>query len=175
MRACYGSAMADLLLEIGVEELPVSFVTMGLSSLESLAGDVLAKARLEPKSLQVLGTPRRLSLLVRGLPAAQPARSETVTGPPWAAAFRDGEATKAASGFAKKYGARVDALQKVSTDKGDYVAVEVHEAGRAAAEVLAGLRLRERRLLGAWPSAPRAPILAVPPLEFPFRSKFLLA
>ena len=85
-----------------------------------------------------MGTPRRLALRVRGLSGAQPDRHETVLGPPWGAAFdADGAPKKAAIGFAKKHGVAVEELRKHTTDKGDYVGVDVHELGRPAPEVLA--------------------------------------
>lgn len=130
--------MPDFLLEIGVEELPSSFVRAGLRSLEAAAGQLLAQHRLEAE-VAVLGTARRLALQLRGLPAAQPAREETVQGPPWAAAFKDGQPTRAALGFAQKYGVEVEALTKVETPKGDYVSVHVREEGRPTAEVLAAI------------------------------------
>lgn len=131
--------MPDYLLEIGVEELPASFVASGLKSLAAAAKDALVRARLEPTSVTVLGTPRRLGFIARGLPDRQEDRSETVTGPPWSAAFRDGEPTRAALGFAQKNGVEVADLQKLSTDKGDYVTAHVSEKGKAAAELLSEL------------------------------------
>lgn len=132
----YVNVMSDLLLEIGVEELPVSFVKMGLASLEEAATAAFATARLKPESLEVFGTPRRLALHVRGIPLAQESRHEVVSGPPWSAAFREGAPTKAAEGFARKHGVAVEDLKKLSTDKGDYVSVEVSEEGRPAADIL---------------------------------------
>ncbi|MFK8003939.1 MAG: glycine--tRNA ligase subunit beta [Polyangiales bacterium] len=128
--------MPDLALEIGVEELPVSFVKQGLASLGQAAEELFASARLPPETLEVMGTPRRLTLRAKNLPATQPSRSEVVSGPPWSAAFKDGEPTRAATGFAKKHGVEVGELKRLETDKGDYVSVQVHEEGKEAAEVL---------------------------------------
>lgn len=128
--------MPDLALEIGVEELPVSFVKQGLASLGQAAEELFASARLPPESLEVMGTPRRLTLRAKNLPATQPSRSEVVSGPPWSAAFKDGEPTRAATGFAKKHGVEVADLKRLETDKGDYVSVHVHEEGKEATEVL---------------------------------------
>jgi glycyl-tRNA synthetase beta chain len=59
-------------------------------------------------------------------------------GPPWSAAFEaDGSPKKAATGFAKKHRVEVGALTKRSTEKGDYVSVQIHEPGKATPEVLA--------------------------------------
>ena len=128
--------MQRFLLEIGVEELPASFLREGLASLEAAARRVLTEARLEPEAIAVQGTPRRLALLVDGLPASQAERRETIQGPPWSVAFKADVPTKAAEGFARKNGVAVEDLRRLETDKGDYVVAEVHEAGRSAAEVL---------------------------------------
>ncbi|MAQ17659.1 MAG: glycine--tRNA ligase subunit beta, partial [Sandaracinus sp.] len=128
--------MQRFLLEIGVEELPASFLREGLASLEAAARRVLGEARLEPEALRVQGTPRRLALVIEGLPEAQAERREVIQGPPWAVAFKDGAPTKAAEGFARKNGVAVEALRKAETDKGDYVSAEVHEPGRPVAEVI---------------------------------------
>ncbi|MDH3201570.1 MAG: glycine--tRNA ligase subunit beta [Myxococcales bacterium] len=130
---------AEFLLEIGTEELPSSFVTHGLRSMEQAAKDLIRQARLGSDSLEAttMGTPRRLALRLRGLSATQPDRQETVVGPPWSAAFdKDGTPKKAAVGFAKKHGVEVDALRKQATEKGDYVSVEIHEPGRPTDQVL---------------------------------------
>jgi glycyl-tRNA synthetase beta chain len=133
---------AEFLLEIGTEELPSSFVRHGLGGMRSAAVELIGRARLSTDALVVdtLGTPRRLALRITGLADRQPDRDETVTGPPWNAAFEaDGSPKKAAAGFAKKHGVDVDALVKTPTEKGDYVSVRVHEPGRATAEVLADI------------------------------------
>ncbi|MGD8826742.1 MAG: glycine--tRNA ligase subunit beta, partial [Myxococcales bacterium] len=130
---------SELLLEIGTEELPSSFVTEALQSMRTSALELISQARLATEELEVhpMGTPRRLALRIRGLALHQPDRDETVMGPPWAAAFdANGEPKNAARGFAKKHGVEVEALQKQTTDKGEYVTVRVHEPGKATAEVL---------------------------------------
>ncbi len=131
----------DLLLEIGAEELPASFVTHALSVMKSTAERLLEEARLSPSGeIRTYGTPRRLALLLPGLPPAQPDRRETVMGPPASAALKpDGSFGPAAEGFAKKQGVGVDAIRVVETPKGKYVAVEIAEQGRDAVEVLPGL------------------------------------
>jgi glycyl-tRNA synthetase beta chain len=133
---------AEFLVEIGTEELPSSFVRHALRSLDRSALELIAQARLGTDALSVhpMGTPRRLALRIRGLAERQPDRNETVMGPPWSAAFeQDGTPKKAATGFAKKHGVEISALRKQSTEKGDYVSVEVHEDGKPLADVLAEL------------------------------------
>lgn len=129
----------EFLLEIGTEELPASFVTHALRSMKTSSVELMGQARLGTDAFEVetLGTPRRLSIRVRGLASQQPDRDETVMGPPWSAAFEENDSPKkAAVGFAKKHGVAVEDLRKQTTDKGDYVSVRVHEAGKRTHEVL---------------------------------------
>ena len=71
---------SDLLLEIGVEELPSSFVEGALRALPELAQKRLSDLRLAHESVHAHGTPRRIALLVHGLATRQPDLSEEVTG-----------------------------------------------------------------------------------------------
>lgn len=127
---------ADLLFEIGVEELPASFVDSALNALPELAEKRLRDLRLAHGQIRAIGTPRRLALLVFGLATHQPDLEEEITGPPVKAAFKDGAPTKAAEAFAAKLGCSVDALRKVQTPKGDYVVGTRRETGRAAKDLL---------------------------------------
>jgi glycyl-tRNA synthetase beta chain len=127
----------SLLIEIGVEELPASFVARAAEQMPVLVKNALAAARLTHGEIESLGTPRRLALLVSGVAEAQPDLEEEVLGPPRAAAFEaDGTPKKAAEGFAKKLGLDVSAVRLVSTDKGEYAAVTRSEKGQPAAAVL---------------------------------------
>src|SRR5690606_9437836 len=125
----------DLLIEIGVEELPASFLAKGLETLREAAIAALDAARLEHGEVKPLGTPRRMALLVEGLAERQPDRRERVLGPPANVAFdAEGKPTRAALGFAQKNGADASAITRVETEKGVYAAVEVHEVGRPTQE-----------------------------------------
>ena len=72
----------DALLEIGVEELPARFITPALDQLKELARKALEDAGIGVMSIDVVGTPRRLSLLLSGLAPQAEDRTETVIGPP---------------------------------------------------------------------------------------------
>jgi glycyl-tRNA synthetase beta chain len=126
------AATSDLLFEIGVEELPASFVEAALQALPDLAVKRLAELRLAHGTISALGTPRRLTLLVRRLAARQPDLAEEVTGPPVKAAFKDGAPTRAAEAFAQKLGVKVDDLRRAQTPKGEYLVGTRREAGRSA-------------------------------------------
>ena len=76
-------------------------------------------------------------MLASGIASAQPDISEQVTGPSLKAAYKDGKPTPAAEAFARKVNVSVDALEKITTPKGEYLAATVQKKGRAAADILA--------------------------------------
>jgi len=135
-------AAAPLLLEIGVEELPSSFVDAALAALPKIAADELANARLVHGTVTALGTPRRLALHVSDVAERQLDLDEEVLGPPEAVAFRDGAPTKAAEAFAAKLGVAVGALTVVEKPAGPkqkpgrYVVGRRVEKGRPAMELV---------------------------------------
>jgi glycyl-tRNA synthetase beta chain len=130
-------AMATFLLEVGTEELPASFVESALSQWRDRIPGALADAFLTPTAIHYYGTPRRLALVMEGLPGRQPDREEEAKGPPAQAAFRNGEPTKAAEGFARSKGVTVADLEIRETDKGAFVFVNHRIPGRPTAEILA--------------------------------------
>ena len=131
-----------LLLEIGVEELPSSFVDGALAALPGLAKGKLEALRLSHGEIRALGTPRRLALLIQAVAEKQPDLDEEVTGPPETAAYKDGKPTKAAEAFATKLGVTVEALSIVAREAsgkqkpGRYVVGRRQERGRDARELL---------------------------------------
>ena len=131
--------MANFLLELGTEELPASFVRSSAQQWQRLVPATLAEQSLTNDSINVYATPRRLAVLVKGLPVQQLDREEEVKGPPASSAFKDGKPTKAAEGFAKKQGVEIDALEVRTTDKGDFVFVLKKIPGRKTADILAEL------------------------------------
>jgi|SaaInlStandDraft_4_1057021.scaffolds.fasta_scaffold00806_14 glycyl-tRNA synthetase len=129
---------ADFILEIGTEELPPSDLDNYIAQLEKSIPAFLKEARLEFDSLEILGTPRRLVVLVKELSPNQPDRVEEHKGPPASRAFGPGgEATKAAEGFARGKGVSVEDLKVKEIDGGEYIVVSVEEKGKGAIEVLA--------------------------------------
>ena len=96
---------ADLLFEIGCEEIPAKMLARALADLPGAVTAKLAAARLTHGEVRALGTPRRLAVIVKQLADRQPDLSEEVVGPPASAAFAaDGSLTKAGQGFAAKIG-----------------------------------------------------------------------
>lgn len=131
--------MAAFLLELGTEELPASFVCDSAQQWQRLVPATLAEQFLTNESIHVYATPRRLAVLIKGLPVQQLDREEEVKGPPASSAFKDGKPTKAAEGFAKKQGVEIDALEIRATDKGDFVFVLKKIPGRMSADILTEL------------------------------------
>ncbi len=134
------TATFTLLLEIGCEELPSSFVDAALDALPDLARTRLSALRITHDEVRALGTPRRLTLVVHEVAAKQSDLDEDVIGPPETAAFKDGKPTKAAETFAQKLGIALDALvvRDVTTQKkpGRYVVGRRVEKGRESVELL---------------------------------------
>ncbi|MEM6427241.1 MAG: glycine--tRNA ligase subunit beta, partial [Cyanobacteria bacterium P01_D01_bin.128] len=128
--------MATFLLEVGTEELPASFVADALKQWRSRIPASLEDVFLAPASIDYYGTPRRLAVVITGLPERQADRDEEAKGPPAKAAFKDGKPTKAAEGFARSRGVDISALEVRETDKGDFVFVQQKIPGRQSAEIL---------------------------------------
>jgi glycyl-tRNA synthetase beta chain len=128
---------AQLLVEIGSEELPFDFIAPALASLKEHAERLLAESRLSYRSVRTVGTPRRLVLVVDELAAHQAATIKEAMGPSKAVAFdHAGQPTKAAIGFATGQGVAVHELQLRHTPKGEYLFAVRREEGRPARVVL---------------------------------------
>ena len=131
---------ADLIFELGTEELPPVALKKLSDALtrEFIAG--LEAANLSHGEVTSYAAPRRLALLVKGLQTRQPDRDVEKRGPAVKAAFDgEGNPTKAAEGFARSCGTTVDKLDRMSTDKGEWLVYQVHESGKAASELLPGI------------------------------------
>lgn len=128
---------ANLLLEIGVEELPAQDVDDALQQLQTKVPALLKEIRLDYQNVKVMATPRRLAILVEGLANRQADEEFVAKGPPTERAFdADGKPTKAAEGFARGRNVSVDDLQVAEIDGGRYVTAVVRNEGRRAPEVL---------------------------------------
>lgn len=121
--------MAELIFELGCEDLPARFVEPASEQLLASFERACAEQRIQASGIKILGTPRRLALLVDSLSPRQADLEEERMGPPVAAAYRDGKPTKAAEGFARGQGVAVEDLYTVETARGEYVAAKVFEAG----------------------------------------------
>ena len=128
---------AELLLEIGVEELPYQFIAPALAALKDSAEQLLKDKRLAFQSARTLGTPRRLTLVIEGLATQQTSMVKETMGPSKAVAFDPaGQPTRAATGFAAGQGVAVQDLQVRQTPKGEYLFAVKQEQGGPANLVL---------------------------------------
>lgn len=125
----------QLFVELLIEELPASFVRPALASLSS--GVVGLLEGIEHGAVRTYATPRRLAVAIDDVTEARPRVEKVVTGPPADRAYKDGEPTKAALGFARGKGVDASALHIVDGPKGKVVAVTVSEGGETARELIA--------------------------------------
>ena len=123
----------DLLFEIGAEEIPAGFMPNILGQLKTLAETKLNDAHLPFESIATYGTPRRLALIVKGLADTSAEISERHKGPSASIAYdADGNATKAAIGFARGKG--LDVADLVVED--GYIYAETKTAGVPAKDIV---------------------------------------
>ncbi|WP_443747333.1 glycine--tRNA ligase subunit beta [Asticcacaulis solisilvae] len=137
--------MAELLIELFSEEIPARMQLGAARDFERLMGGKLAAAGLEPASIKAYVSPRRLALVVDGLPVDQPATSEEVKGP------KDGAPEQAMAGFLRKVGLTQDQL---TLENGVWMA-RIEKPGRKTVDVLA-LMLNDVILGFPWPKSMRS-------------------
>ncbi len=134
--------MPQLLLELFSEEIPARMQGNAARDLERMARDGLARAGLISEGLKAFAGPRRLTLVVEGLPVAQPDVSEEVKGP------RVGAPDQAMDGFLRKTGLAREQL----TERNGVLYGHIHKSGRPTAEIIA--ELVEQIVRGfAWPKS----------------------
>ena len=130
----------DFLVEIGTEELPPKALRSLMEAFGENLKVAIDEARLAHGDVATHASPRRLNVVVSDLADAQEDRKVEQKGPPVRIAFDDnGNATPAATAFAKKCGVEVADLNREKTDKGEWLSFEKLEAGKSAAELLPAL------------------------------------
>jgi glycyl-tRNA synthetase beta chain len=139
--------MAELLLELLSEEIPARMQARAADDLKRLVGDGLKAAGLDFTKAEAFATPRRLALVVEGLPVSQPDLREEKKGP------RVGSPEKAIEGFLKGAGlSSIDKAEKRATDKGEFHFAVVEKKGGNTADVLPGVILAAMKAL-PWPKS----------------------
>jgi glycyl-tRNA synthetase beta chain len=153
-----------LLLEIGFEEIPAGYLSPAVEGLKIAARKILDEYALTFSSVACHATPRRLALIIHGVPAAQETRTRQYFGPPAAAAFdKDNKPTKAALAFAASHDVEVGKLLKrpkpalaqaqqpqsgaataskggaATASKGEYVCVIKEEKGLPVIDIAASI------------------------------------
>ncbi|HYM10571.1 MAG TPA: glycine--tRNA ligase subunit beta, partial [Bryobacterales bacterium] len=121
----------DLLLGVGIEEIPDWMIAGALEDFRRRLLDALEKLQLQQGvEVEAHATPRRLVLFARNIPVKQADAKEAVTGPPVAAG------PGATQGFARKMGVEPEQLKKVQTPKGEYYSYTRKVKGRLTRELL---------------------------------------
>lgn len=131
---------ADLLFELGTEELPpTALLNLSAAFCEQFISG-LEKHNLDFDSYRAIASPRRLGIYVSNCSVQQPDRNTEKRGPAVKAAFdSDGNPTRAALGFASSCGTTVEQLQRTATEKGEWLSFNLNEKGQSAAAVLPGI------------------------------------
>ena len=134
------SESRDLLVEIGTEELPPKALPRLSAAFADGIARGLKEAELAHTGLDAYATPRRLAVLVHDLAVQQPERRIERRGPALGAAFdEEGRPTRAALGFARSCGVEVDALERLETPQGAWLAFRRREPGAPAADLIPDL------------------------------------
>lgn len=140
---------APFLLEIGTEELPATFVPIGIKNLEQAIKTLLTKESITFKSMRAVGAPRRLALMAEEMDLATAPQTQEKRGPAVSQAFdAQGNATPAAEGFFRSIGIQTPTLQKIREGlfenvvvrpikEVEYVFANVTTPGKTVASILA--------------------------------------
>lgn len=143
--------MAELLFELLTEEIPARMQQVAAEELRRLAEVAFDEAKLKSSRIASFVTPRRLTLLVEGLPTAQPGTVEERRGP------RVGAPQNAVEGFLRSAGViSLNQCEKRATDKGEFYFAVLRRPGQATADMLPGLLMEVIRNL-PWPKSMRFP------------------
>lgn len=131
----------DLLLEIGLEEMPAHIVSPSRLQLENKIVKFLDENKLTYETVQSFSTPRRLAIRVTGLPEQQEDTQEEIKGPAKKIAQdAEGNWSKAAEGFVRGQGLTTEAITFKELNGVEYVYVTKHNQGQKTIDVLAGLK-----------------------------------
>ena len=127
----------ELLLEIGTEEIPAAFLPKALRDMEEIARREMAANRIPHGEIRTMGTPRRLFLSVEDVAERQQDQVIEKLGPAVRVAFDEqGNPSRAAVGFARGQGIDVAELERVATEKGEYVCARKKIKGEATEGLL---------------------------------------
>jgi glycyl-tRNA synthetase beta chain len=133
----------ELLLEIGTEEIPAAFLPRALRDLEEIASREMEASRITHGKIQTLGTPRRLCLSVEEVAERQQDQVIEKLGPAIRVAFDEqGTPSRAAVGFARGQGIDVAELDRITTEKGEYVCVRKKITGEATEGLLPAILMK---------------------------------
>ncbi|MCH8227793.1 MAG: glycine--tRNA ligase subunit beta [Proteobacteria bacterium] len=130
---------ADLLVELGCEELPPKALDTIREAFYAGVEKGLVKQNLlfDPAGSRSFSTPRRLSVFFKAVATSQPDRDQERRGPELGAAFDSaGKATPAAMGFARSVGKKVSELETVKTEQGEWLYVQLQVPGKTLSQLI---------------------------------------
>src|SRR5262245_7681691 len=126
--------MPDLLLEFFSEEIPARMQARAAEDLRKAITDKLVAAGLPYEGAKAFATPRRLTLVVQGVPVRSPDIKDERKGP------KVGAPEQAIAGFLRAAGLKSIGEAKVQPDKkGDFYVAQIEKPGRPAIDVIAGI------------------------------------
>jgi glycyl-tRNA synthetase beta chain len=128
--------MPDFLLEIGCEEIPARMIADASKGLRDRISALLTRERLAAAEVISFDTPRRLSVMASGVPAAQSDVIEQIFGPSVGVAYKDGQPTPAAHAFAKKAGVEVAQLRPDLSHPKNHLSADIRRKGQSASDIL---------------------------------------
>lgn len=127
----------DLLIEIGSEELPPKALNKLSDAFTAGVVAGLADAQLQHGDVESYASPRRLAILIRDLEEAQADREIDRRGPNVKAALdKEGNVSKAAEGFARSCGVSFEELDRITTDKGEFLFYKLNQPGKPTPELI---------------------------------------
>ncbi len=127
----------DCLIEIGTEELPPKALRLLSETFAKQISASLQALDMAPSKVEVFATPRRLAVLLKQLPVIQANQLVERKGPPVSAAFdAQGQASRAALGFAKSCGVDIDQLERRQSKQGEWLYFVATKAGQSLADLL---------------------------------------
>ena len=124
------------LVELGTEELPPKALKGLSEAFTQSICDALKALDIHFGAVTPFAAPRRLALLIEGLPAATPTKKETIWGPPTRVAFKDGFPTKAAEAFFVKNGLTFEQLESGMDGKEEKICCHVQTGGEATTALM---------------------------------------
>jgi len=128
---------SELLIELGVEEIPASMIEDATRQFAEILGEALKAQRLSAGKCTQWYTPRRIIVGFEDVPVRQSNLLETVTGPPKSVAYdANGLPAKAATAFAKKNEVPLSKIRIVQTPKGEYLSITRKVRGEKTPRIL---------------------------------------
>ncbi len=136
--------MNTLVIEIGCEEIPAGYIVPALTAFKNNILAALTKARIDHGEAKILGTPRRLTLMVADVADGQNPKTSTLSAPPEKMGFdENGKPSIAAQKFAEKAGIGVDKIIVADTTKGRYLTAVVEESCESSAAILENMMAKQ--------------------------------